>query len=280
MPHSAALVLRGLAFGELFLTVVALAACLRLRAHPEMRAMRDYLAVRLVSVLLACIAFLLRSFPAVGAEPVSWLYFWAYWISLPALVILLLRVTGATLLAMLRPFAGLSTLAAVIRRWLQAALLFLVLPTALVAVAAFRKSIAGILIFRLTNVLGMAQLIPLAAVIGVGTRFGLSPRTRHFGLLVGLSLEPATDLAIYWFPTVSFWSWDNLIRQIVTDCVLILWTVYFLRPEPDRALSPPSATLQRWDLLARKALPHRLPPVGEPESSPHGGRPWPSSREF
>ena len=277
MPHSAALALRDLAFGELFLTIVALAACLRLRAQPEMRAMRDYLVVRLVSALIACIALLLRSFPAVGAEQVNWLYFWAYWISLPALVILLLRVTGATLLEMLRPFAGLSTLAAVARRWLQAALLFLVLPTALVAAAAFRKSLAGILIFRLTNALGMAQLIPVVAVIVVGTRFGLSPRTRHFGLLVGLSLEPATDLAIYWFPTVSFWSWDNLIRQIVTDCVLIRWTVYFLRPELDRTPSPPSATFQRWDLLARKALRLRLSPDEETESVQQGARPQPRS---
>jgi len=86
---------------------------------------------------------------------------------------------------------------------------------------------------------------------------GRSFRSRLFGIGMGFGLQAAMDLVgsalIVRFPGTS--SPVNLVLQIATPLVLLVWTAYFVLPEPASERSmivlPPSSVMARWNALAK-----------------------------
>jgi hypothetical protein len=86
---------------------------------------------------------------------------------------------------------------------------------------------------------------------------GRSFRSRLFGIAMGFGLQASMDLInnalIVRYPGAA--SPVNTVSQIVTTCVLLTWTAYFLMPEPASERSmivlPPSSVMARWNALAK-----------------------------
>jgi hypothetical protein len=86
---------------------------------------------------------------------------------------------------------------------------------------------------------------------------GRSYRSRLFGVAMGFGVQAAMDLVttalIVRYPGAG--SPVNIALQIVTTIVLVLWTAYFLLPEPASERSmivlPPSSVMARWNALAK-----------------------------
>jgi hypothetical protein len=86
---------------------------------------------------------------------------------------------------------------------------------------------------------------------------GRSYRSRLFGVAMGFGVQAAMDLVttalIVRYPGAG--SPVNIALQIVTTMVLVLWTAYFLLPEPASERSmivlPPSSVMARWNALAK-----------------------------
>jgi hypothetical protein len=260
MPHQALLLFRVLASAEPFLTVAALGAFLRVRREVDMPAMRDYLLVRTVCVLLLDV--ILLKFSTHNIE----LYFFSFWAGWFLLAMLLMRVAMASLDRFLWSFRGLGALRAIGYRWFLIAALILTVPILITLASAIvhrTEHAAGWWSLRLGGAVGLVEVLAVTSVLIVGLRAGLSPRSRVFGILVGLAMEPAADVVLPFFASYGLWTWNNLIRQIVTDSALTLWIVYLLLPDRRGPMNEPSERVLRWDQVARWVMRDQLPP--EPE---------------
>lgn len=86
---------------------------------------------------------------------------------------------------------------------------------------------------------------------------GRSFRSRLFGIAMGFGLQAGMDLVnsalIVRFPGAA--SPVNTVSQIMTTGVLLMWTAYFLLPEPaserNMIVLPPSSVMARWNALAK-----------------------------
>ena len=256
MSPRALLILRYLADAEPVLTVLALVAFLRVRRQVDLPAMRDYLLVR---GLWAVPTWVVLSSARLTGE----IYFWVAWAGILALLILLLRVTVASLDRFLWAFDGLRALRRIGSRWFIAAALLLTVPIVYsLAAASFRGQVivAGHWSLTLAGAVGLVEFLAVASVLVLGLWAGLSLRSRMFGILAGLAMEPAADFVLTWFSSYGIWTWNNLIRQIVTDLALTLWSVYFLLPDRQGPMKEPSESVLKWDQVARWVFRDRLPP--------------------
>ena len=267
MPPRALLILHILADAEPLLTVAALWSFLRVRQEVDLPAMRDYLLLRATWALL--LTGLLVNFPS---RMLGEIYFYAYWAGAFLLAMLLLRVAIASLDRFLWSFPGLLALRRIGYRWFLIAGSLLTVPVlyALIyAIALHADREAGWWSMRLGGAVGLVEFLAVASVLTVGLRAGLSPRSRIFGILLGLAMEPAANVILTWFARYGLWTWNNLILQIVTDSTLILWIIYLLLPDRGGPLNEPSEAVLRWDQVARWATRHRAVSKEETSSKAH-----------
>ena len=256
MSPRALLILRYLADAEPVLTVLALGAFLRVRQQVDLPAMRDYLVVR---TLWALPAYAILTFPRHVPQAA---YFWMAWGGFLILLILLLRVAVASLDRFFWAFRGLRALRSVGLRWFVVVAMLLTIPIVLPLTGAIlhrQGIVAGRWSLRLGGAVGLVEFLAVTSVLVAGLRAGLSPRSRMFGILAGLAMEPAADVILTWFSGPGIWTWNNLIRQIVTDLALTLWIIYFLLPDRQGPMKEPSERLLRWDQVARWVFRDRLP---------------------
>lgn len=271
MPPSALRALQVLNYAEPFLT---LGACLAFRRSRSIRlgAMGAYLIFRLVWIfLLDAVYFGPSSLPLSRSTRYA-IYFYLWWIGEIALFGLLLRAGGECLRETLKGLSGILRFVQVSYRWLILAMLLMILPLA-VTIDPFGPE--GTKLFRLVSAISLAELLVLVFVAAVCLKIGGSARSRVFGILLGLSLEPLVDVINSWFYALghSLLNWNNLIHQIASDSALIVWIVCFLAPVPELAVRAPSAQLLHWDQIARKALKHRLPPEEQVEDAAGSAEP-------
>ena len=255
MSPRALLILRYLADAEPVLTVLALGAFLRVRQQVDLPAMRDYLVVR---TLWALPAYAILTFPRHVPQAA---YFWMAWGGFLILLILLLRVAVASLDRFFWAFRGLRALRSVGLRWFVVVAMLLTIPIVLPLTGAIlhrQGIVAGRWSLRLGGAVGLVEFLAVTSVLVVGLRAGLSPRSRMFGILAGLAMEPAADVILTWFSGPGIWTWNNLIRQIVTDLALTLWIIYFLLPDRQGPMKEPSESVLRWDQVAQWIFRDRL----------------------
>ena len=220
-----------------------------------MPSMRDYLVVRTIWALMM-ITSLLPLSPlshVLTPDEVYSCYFYAYWLGAFLLTILVIRVAMASLGRLLWSFPGLLALRRIGYRWFMG-VGFLLITVVLYSLLSGLRSAQW---SHLGGAFGLVELLAVASVLMVGIRAGLSPRSRMFGILAGLGMEPAAEVLIASFARHHMWTWSSLILQIVTDSTLILWIVYLLLPDHGGPLNEPSEAVLRWDQVARWATRER-----------------------
>jgi len=86
---------------------------------------------------------------------------------------------------------------------------------------------------------------------------GLSYRSRIFGVSLGLSIKATAYLVISaWtstYGTKHLYSANNIAGGIVTCLIFVLWTAYFIVPEPKRRIItlPTTSPFLRWNQISQ-----------------------------
>jgi hypothetical protein len=259
MPFAALLTLRVLILAEPAITVAALAAYIRPGRGLHLPAMRDYLIARLVLCVfdLGTLAGPHSVFPAVTSWTAE--YFFAWWCGSLVLAFLLFRVAGEALQITLRPLPGLRALNTIAWRWLLIASVLLLVPAAISSGMSILHTGRSVGPLSLSAALSLAELLPLAFALLMGFRLGLSLRSRLFGVLAGLAIEPAASFLTVWFYNHGIWAWGNLVRQSATTATLLIWTCWFLLPVETTRFAALRGMLVRLDAAAQTVLRRRTP---------------------
>jgi hypothetical protein len=186
------------------------------------------------------------------------IYFYSYWVSYIACAIALFFVIQEVFHRVMEPVPGLRRLGLIAFRWITivsvvVAVGAIALPAALTTSSGDRIGSVAIQLMRCTSVLELCLLVFLALSVHA---LGRSFRSRLFGIGLGFGIQAATDLIFTAVANIypGLVSAANESKEIIVAGVLLLWTVYFLVPEPatERKLIvlPQGSVMSRWNALA------------------------------
>ena len=237
---------------EILSCAAALTGLTRSKQIRQFSSLCAFLTVRLLSdaVLLA----LLEGSNRFIERGVAFrLYFYTYW-STYALeaVICLFVVVGVFRLAM-APLPGLRKLGMLVFHWAAAISLALAL---LIGASPQQSGMERTLAFitQLQQVSSVLTLCLLLFVCFAIRPMGLSFRSRIFGISIGLGTMSATSLSrsAWMAHSPHLDSIINVSEGIVGCVILLMWSAYFLLPEPRRRIIvlPTTSPFLRWNQIS------------------------------
>ncbi len=257
---------------EPLLMVVAMIALLRSREHRRFPALFAYVTVRLTSSVILHLLLQVHRVVAISEKAAYSWYFYTYWFSYVAGAIVVFLVIQEMFQSSMDPFPGLKWLGTISFRWV-ACISFVAASAALLTPGGKGNRFLLAIVaqaMRCESIFILSLLLFLMLAAG---KLGLSYRSRVFGISFGFGIMAASDLAV----SAAFL---HLGRNMMTSTIsvvttsaslvtLVVWSAYFLMPEPARraaALSP-SSPLARWNEIAT-TLGHSSPrvPVTVPAS--------------
>lgn len=237
-------------FVEIGLTALALYAVLRAQAHRAFPAMAAFLAIRLADV--AGFGFLPYGPHSVSPVTRYAIYFYSYWTTYLIGTLLIFLIVQQVFRHLMTPFPGLSRLGIVAFRWVAVISVIVVVTSSLTPVPGKMHPflIVAPQLMRCMSILELCLLAFLALTIHM---FGLSYHSRIFGISLGFGLMASIGLITSALQSHhNMFTWMNLIQSTSELLALVIWSVYFLRPEPARrpVLMPASSSLLRWNEVA------------------------------
>jgi hypothetical protein len=186
-------------------------------------------------------------------------FYFSYYVNYLVISIAIFFVIQEVFRKVMEPVPGLRRLGLMAFRWVSVVSLVVSVGTITLSaetmhVGLFYLCKIGPNLMRCVTIMELCLVAFLALTIHA---LGRSYRSRLFGIAMGFGLQAAMDLItaalIVRFPGTA--SPVNAALQIVTTCVLLLWTGYFLLPEPASERSmivlPPSSVMARWNALAK-----------------------------
>jgi hypothetical protein len=244
---------------EPWLNVVALLAILRAGLSKRFPAMRNYLILRCATdvVLLFILKENLIFHVSNVTQTVTYIY--AYWISYAVVAVAIFLALQEVFKALMDPVPGLQRLGLVIFRWVTAASAILLIGTGCSpqyqggSKSMIFASLVGIQLMRCISILEICLLAYLALSLN---SLGRSFRGRVFGIGLGFGLQAAGELIISALLNHfhSIWSWENLIVETASLAAVLVWSAYFLLPEPAEERGPITlpitSPLLRWNDIA------------------------------
>ncbi len=247
---------------EPVLLVMALFAYLRAKAFHRFPAFGAFLVFRLgVDVVLDLVLQFAKS--GVLEKHLAYhIYYYTYWVSYLAGAVIVFLVIQEI-------FAHLTKLLPVFGRLGMVAFRWVTLTSVFVAVALSIRPTElnwNLLVSATSNVMrcmSVLELCLLAFVVIAMQTFKLSPRSREFGVTLGLSLIAAAELfgSAFAFGHTTMATFANYSGEVAAMLAACVWTTYFLfssEPVSKPAASPTTSPLRRWNEVAG-ALGH--PPV-------------------
>ena len=257
---------------EPLLMVVAMIALLRSREQRRFPALFAYVGLRLgSSVVLHLLLQVRRVIPIDAATAYAW-YFYTYWASYVAGAVVVFLVIQEMFQSSMDPFPGLKWLGTISFRWV-ACISFVAASAALLTPGGKGNRFLLAIVaqaMRCESIFILSLLLFLMIAAG---KLGLSYRSRVFGISFGFGIMAATDLVVSAaFLHLGHNMMTSTISVVTTSAslvTLVVWSAYFLQPEPARratALSP-SSPLARWNEIAT-TFGHSTPrvPVAVPAS--------------
>ena len=197
---------------------------------------------------------------AVMKTPKSWmnphtqynLYFYIYWFGTATELLLDLWVIYSLYELSMEPLEGLKKLGRIVFQWASGIAVLVSLSVALGPGAT--GSWISRFILQLDRTQCVLSLCMLTFVCVAIRPMGLSHRSRIFGVSLGLATMATVNLVLSsWIishpeiaPTISLF---NGLNPCVT---FIMWTVYFLLPEPERKmiLIPTTSPYHHWNEIS------------------------------
>jgi hypothetical protein len=241
---------------DVLLSIAASAVFFRPNLRKHYPWMFSYLCVRAITA--AIVEFLL--YGPLLASPLTYtkVYFVVHWGSyLVSSILLFLSCLDVYRQAM-SPLPGLVRMGTTVFRWAAIASA-LVTATTLTSIPSGPETLIQIGI-QMMRCVGTAELCLLAFLMLSMKAIGLSPRSRPFGMALGLGVMAATDciqssvavLRVTMNPSVQ------TLFEGTSILTLGLWIAYSVLPEPARKpiTVAVNSTIYKWDQIA-SALGHR-----------------------
>ena len=216
----------------------------------------SYLGMRAVTAVL--VWFLLYGPMIASPESYTKAYFLVQWISYPVAAVLLFLSCLDVYRQAMAPLPGLVRMGITVFRWAALASI-LVTATTLTSISAG----PGMLIqlgIQMMRCVGTAEICLLAFLILSMKAIGLSPRSRPFGIALGLGLMAISDCIQ--FSLLGVISGLGSAAQIALECGAVLtlgvWITYSILPEPVRkpVTVAVNSAIYKWDQIA-SALGHK-----------------------
>lgn len=187
------------------------------------------------------------------------LYFYEYWVGAALSIGISFAVIYEVFTEVFDPFEGLRDLGRVLFRWaaivlvLAAVVMIVVTNSASASIAITRGIVAFERSVRIMQC-GMVLLMILCA-----PHLGLRRGHRVFGIGVGFGVMAAIDLIavavvsrIGVSQTVA--TFNSLLHMAAFNFAAVLWSVYFVRPEPARGPVVQVAPSERWNYALSTAM--------------------------
>jgi hypothetical protein len=185
-------------------------------------------------------------------------YIWAYWICYLLGATAILFALQEIFKTVMNPVPGLQRLGLLIFRWVAIATVVIlfgitIAPTHRGGYNDLFFTSLGFQLMRFISILEICLLSYLALTVH---SLGRSFRGRVFGLGLGFGLQAIGELACAAMTSKpsSIWSSANLVLEIGSITALIVWTSYFLLPEPQEETVPitlpVTSPLLRWNDIA------------------------------
>lgn len=243
---------------EPWLNLIALLAILRAGLWKKFPAMTFYLGFRCATD--AGLYFILNEnhFLTVSVSTQTLTYVYAYWACYLVGAVAIFFVLQEIFKAVMQPVPGLQRLGLIIFRWVSiASVVVLIGMTALPAHKYGSSDIflgaIGVQLIRCVAILEICLLAYLALSVH---SLGRSFRGRVFGVGLGFGLEAAGQLifSLMYSRPGTLWSMANLVVEFASVSAVLIWSAYFLLPEPAEERQPitlpVTSPLLRWNDIA------------------------------
>jgi hypothetical protein len=238
---------------EPVLLAITWCAFARSKAYRGLGAFGAYLACRLaVSGSLVAILYGVR-FSLIEKHIAYSNYYYIYWVGYLVGSGIALFVIQEIFKHLMRPLPSLGRYGLMAFRWVTITSLLIALATALYPTAQKRDLLVAATSGAM-RCMSILELCLLAFILVSMQALRLSPRTREFGVALGLGMIAAADL----FGSAIAFSHSTLASvvgygsQVVVSLGAAVWMIYFLRPlkEVETVVVPVSSPLQRWNEIA------------------------------
>lgn len=225
----------------------------RSKAYRGLPAFGAYLTCRL-AVCASLVALLYAArFSLVEKHLAYGIYYYAYWIGYLAGAGLALWVINEIFTHLMRPLPGLGRYGLMAFRWVTLTSVLIGLAIALYPMN-HRPSLLVAATSGAMRCMSVLELCLLAFVVVSMQALRLSPRSREFGVALGLGAIAAADLfgSAFAFGHSTLASLAGYGSQVVVTVGVAVWMIYFLRPAAEVAAValPASSPLQRWNEIA------------------------------
>ncbi len=227
----------------------------------------SYLCVRATTAVM--VEFLL--FGPLLASPLTYtkMYFLVEWSSYLISAILLFLSCLDVYKQAMAPLPGLVRMGTTVFRWAAIASI-LVTATTLTSITSGPQALVQIGI-QLMRCVGTAELCLLAFLMLSMKAIGLSPRSRPFGMALGLGMMAATDCIESTMAAMHLTMSPamQMIFEGTSVLTLGLWIAYSTLPEPARKpiTVAVNSAIYKWDQIA-SALGHKGTQVALPPTAP------------
>ena len=181
------------------------------------------------------------------------LYFYSYWTSYAVESLLTFGVIISIYRLAMEPLEGLQQLGMIMFKWAGSISVALAVVVGL-GPRVTTSSFIIHAILQLDQTLGILTLSMLLFVCFAIHPMGLSFRSRIFGVMLGLGLMAASDLiTTAWLSHVrDLYSMVANIGSCVFCVSVVIWSIYFILPEPERRmiLLPTTSPFFRWNQIS------------------------------
>jgi len=190
--------------------------------------------------------------------PGSPIYFAAYW-TLEALGLTLeFAVIYEVFTHLAAPYPAFRSSTAAAFRWVGAVLLLAASVTALF-LSAIEPGQLTALFMVVERTLRIAQTGMLLLLLAAGWYFGLSLRSKAFGIVLGFGLFGAVQVAIWVIRLQAgrvAHSTLNLLQAADYVCTFAVWLIYMAQPEPEVKPLPilPKTDIEEWNAALRELI--------------------------
>lgn len=213
------------------------------------------LVVALWQLVPVTALLLLRTYRIFTAQEAYAIYFYVYWGAFACAAFCSGMLTYTIFKETLRPLKGLQSLGRVMFRWILAITAAIVFSLVVEPTGSYDQTIVRV-VSEMQRLSGIVVLGLVAFVVATVRPFGLSFRSRIFGVSLGLSVAVCANISTtgYLFLNSNMFSQSSLTLTL-SDCVAqMIWIWYFAVPEPTRKflLLPTTSPFHQWNLVSER----------------------------
>lgn len=234
--------------------VLGLITIFRAKQLGPYRFLAALLATRLLAVVILLPLLHSAKLLHLSPEQAYVYYFYTYWASDAVEAVLGFSIILSIYRLAMEPLEGLQRLGMIMFRWAG----FISVGIAL-SIAIGPHLTSNNFITRSVSQLQQTQsvltLCMLVFVCFAIHPMGLSFRSRIFGVCLGLGVMASTDLvtAAWLAHSPDLYSLSSTIGGIAVCLALVVWTIYFLLPEPERRMImvPTTSPFFHWNEISK-----------------------------